>query len=165
MTILGQPITCRQIASIQETVEILPGESRHWLARTVCDDMGWRTAGGELRVQFCLRVLERLEELGIVSLPEKRRTGGGRNRPAARTAASDPGPPVDCPLSELEPIALEPVEGGLAAWTELVDRYHPRGYKAPIRRHLAYFALDGRGRRLGCPVFEEAPGALACRDE
>ena len=158
-------LTRRQLALMQETVELFPNDSRRELACTLCENFGWHTPSGSYREQFCLRILEQLEALDILTLPEKRRTGG-RRRPAARTAAGEPGAPVEAPLRELGPVTLEIAAGGqdLAEWTELVDRYHPRGYRAPMGCHLAYFVLDGSGRRPGCLMFERS-GSLPVRDE
>lgn len=154
-----------QIELIRETVALFPKNSRRELSRTICENLNWHTTSGSYREQFCLRVLERFEELGLVSLPETRQVGGGRLRPVERTPASDPGPPVDCPLSELEPVTLELVSGtaAMAEWREVVDRYHPRGYRSPVGRHCGYWITGKGGVRLGCLMFE-ASAALACRD-
>ncbi len=163
-TFFGKRLTRRQIALMKETVELFPNDSRRELARTLCENLSWHTPSGTCREQFCLRVLEELERLGVLSLPERRGTGGRRGAPA-RTEAGEPGEPIDAPLRDLEPVTLEIAAGGqeLAEWTELVDRYHPRGYRSPIGCHLAYFVLDGSGRRLGCLMFESS-GALPVRD-
>ena len=163
-TFFGKRLTRKQIALMQETVELFPNDSRRELARTLCENFNWHTPSGTYREQFCLRVLEELEALGILTLPE-RRERGGRRGPPVRTEAGEPGEPVDAPLRDLEPVTLEVAAGGrdLAEWTELVDRYHPRGYRSPIGCHLAYFVLDRSGRRLGCLMFESS-GALPARD-
>ena len=163
-TFLGKRLTRKRIALMQETVELFPNDSRRELARTLCENLNWRTPSGTYREQFCLRVLEELEALGILTLPE-RRERGGRRGPPVRTEAGEPGEPVDAPLRDLEPVTLEVAAGGrdLAEWTELADRYHPRGYRSPIGCHLAHFVLDRSGRRLGCLMFESA-GALPVRD-
>ena len=163
-TFYGKRLTRKQIALMQETVALFPKDSRRELARTLCENFNWHTPSGTFREQFCLRVLEALEDLGILTLPA-RRDRGGRRGPPVRTAASDPGAPISEPLRDLEPITLEIAAGGedMAEWTEIVDRYHPRGYRAPIGCHLAYFVVDAKGRRLGCLMFESAR-ALPARD-
>ena len=102
-TFLGKRLTRRQIAVMQETVALFPNDSRRELARTLCENFDWHTPSGSYREQFCLRVLERLESLGILTLPERRATGGRRG-PPARTEAGEPGEPVDAPLRDLEPV-------------------------------------------------------------
>ena len=84
----------------------------------------------------------------------------GRRLTRGRTA------PISCPPRDLEPIAPESAAGGrnLAEWIGSVDRYHPRGCRSPIGRHLARFIVDGGGRRPGRPVFESAR-RLPVRDQ
>ena len=157
-------LTRRRIAQIQETVQLLPKNSRRELARTICEHFGWRTPGGGYSEQSALRVLEDLEAVGILKLPPKLKRGGPRGR-AVHTPRSDPGPEVSCDLRELGPLSLERVFEREAAeeWTELVDRHHYLGYASPIGQYMRYFIVDASGRRLGCLMFE-ASGALACRD-
>ncbi len=65
----GRRFTRRQIADIAETVAMLPNDSRNELSKTVCGHLGWTTPKGGCRVSACLRVLERLEECGVLTLP------------------------------------------------------------------------------------------------
>ena len=164
-TFRGKRLTRGRIAQIQETVGLLPKNSRREVARTICEHFGWHTSGGGYSEQLALRVLEDLEALGILKLPPKLKRGGPRRR-AAHSSRSDPGPEIACDLAELEPIALKPVfdKAEAAEWTELVDRHHHLGYASPIGQYMRYFIVDASGRRLGCLMYE-ASGALACRDE
>ena len=79
-TFHGRRFTRRQIADIQETVELFPNDSRKELSKTICENLNWTTPKGEYRVAADLRFLEHLEECGILTLPEKRNT-------AAKTAS------------------------------------------------------------------------------
>ena len=117
-TFSGQRLTRRTIAEIQETVELLPLLSRTELAQTVCAHRDWRTPRGRNRLQLAMRVLEGLEREGIVTLSEKRHDGPGPNRPIRLGAGSDPQPPINGPLSALQPVRLETVtaQPGIAEW-------------------------------------------------
>jgi hypothetical protein len=114
-TFFGKRLTRRQIVLMQETVELFPNDSRRELARTLCENFDWHTPSGTYREQFCLRVLEELERLGVLTLPERRETGGRRNAPA-RTEAGEPGEPINAPLRDLEPVTLEIAAGGPMAF-------------------------------------------------
>ncbi len=151
-TFRGRRLTRRRIAQIQETVQLLPKNSRRELARTICEHFGWRTPNGGYSEQSALRVLEDLEALGILELPPKLKRGGPRRR-AVHTPRSDPGPEVRCDLRELEPLSLERAFEKEAAeeWTELVDRHHYLGYASPIGQYMRYFVVDATGRRLVPP--------------
>ncbi len=71
---LGRRFTRRQIADIAETVEMLPNDSRSELSKTICGHLSWTTPKGDYRTAAGLRLLERLEECGILTLPALRGT-------------------------------------------------------------------------------------------
>ncbi len=111
------------------------------------------TPSGAYREQFGLRVLEKLEQEQILTLPAKRPAVGGRkSRPLVHTVVSEPQPPIIAWLAAIRPVTFEIASSKplLSEWTELVDRYHPRGYKSPMGCDLAYFIGDCFGRQLGC---------------
>ena len=91
-TFFGKRLTRRQIADVQEMAASLPGLSRNELGKTVCEHLGWKTKRGRSRVRLAVRVLEELERLGVLSLPEKRRRRRGGDKPVTVTARSAPRP-------------------------------------------------------------------------
>ena len=165
-TFFGRRLTRRQIADVQETVALLPALSRNELAKTICEHLSWTTPKGDYRVSACLRTLESLEELGILTLPAKRNTASRPLRAIEHTERSDPGPEIAGGLAELEPLSLhlatEAAE--VAEWNELVDRHHWLGCPRPFGPHLRWFVVDREGRRLGCLLFEAAARTLPARD-
>ena len=165
-TFFGRRLTRRQIADVQETVALFPALSRNELAKTICEHLNWTTPKGDYRVSACLRMLESLEECGILSLPAKRNTASGPRRAIEHTERSDPGPQITCGLADLEPLSLHLATetGEVAEWNELVDRHHWLGCPRPFGSHLRWFVLDREGRRLGCLLFEAAARTLPARD-
>ena len=89
--------------------------------------------------------------------------GGRRGRCSTGTA---PQAAVLEPLAALQPLQLQAVTAPREAqlWNHWVQRYHPLGYRQPIGTHLRYYVLDGRGRTLGCLLFDFATKSLPCRD-
>lgn len=165
-TFFGKRLTRRRIADVQEAVAGSPELSRRKLGHRVCELLGWVTPKGNNRIQACLRLLEHLEEHGILSLPpvnaSKRR---GPQKPVVRTERGEPQPSIEEDLSDLEPLALRVVTEEVDEWNELVDRYHYLGFKQPRGPRLRYFIVDRQGRKLGCLLFSGASKALACRDD
>ena len=49
-TFSGRRLNRQQIADIQETVALLPNDSRNELAKTICEHLRWTTAKGDYRV-------------------------------------------------------------------------------------------------------------------
>ena len=123
-TFFGKRLTRRQIADIQETVALFPGLSRRELSNTICEHLGWFTPKGGYRVQSCLGMLEQLEALGILSLPETRVSmqRGSRKKPVW-THRSDPVPTIGDDLKRLTPLVLQVGDGeGRGGGVERVGR-------------------------------------------
>ena len=165
-TFCGERLSRREIASIQETVQFFPHLSRTELGHTVCVQLGWQTPGGSNRLRFAMRVLRELERRGILQLPSQRGRGRGPQRPLQLDRRTAPQAAVLEPLAALEPLQLQAVTAPREAqlWNHWVQRYHPLGYRQPIGTHLRYYVLDGRGRTLGCLLFDFATKSLPCRD-
>ena len=168
-TFSGRRVNRRQIADIQETVALLPNDSRNELAKTICEHLGWKTAKGAYKVGACLGMLETLESHGILKLPPKREDSVRDMKAVdapAWTSASDPQPEIAAPLADLRPLRVEPVTDteGRQLWNAFVDRHHYLGYRRPFGAHVRYFVTDRDGRRLGCMLFEAATKTLPCRD-
>lgn len=164
----GKQFTRKQIATIQETVNTFSALSRRELAHTVCEHLQWYTPKGENKIQSCLSVLDSLEELGILTLPEKVESQKrGPQKKITWTSRTKEQSIIDDALDQLAPISLHVVidKDAINQWNELVDRHHYLGYKRPIGPHLRYFILDKQGRKLGCLMFSYAVKSLPCRDE
>lgn len=164
----GKQLTRKQIATIQETVRTFSALSRRELAHTICEHLQWYTPQGENKIQSCLSLLESLEELEILSLPEKVASKKrGPQKKITWTGQTKEPPAIDADLDQLTPISLQVAadKDGVNQWNELVDRHHYLGYKRPIGPHLRYFILDKQGRTLGCLMFSYAVKTLPCRDE
>ena len=167
-TFLGRRFTRRQIADIQETVGLFPNDSRKELSKTICENLNWTTPRGECRVAAGLRLLEHLEECGILTLPEKRNTAAkSEPKPIVHVRASDPQPEIACGLEALEPLSLEEAASpeDVALWKALVDRYHYLGCPRPFGPSVRWFVRDRRGRPLAVLLFEAAARTLPVRDE
>ncbi len=166
-TFLGQRLRRQQIADIQKVVRTFPKLSRTELGHTLCTHLRWQTPKGRNRIQQALRLLEALEEHGILSLPPKR----GVERPLQQRLVpgprSDPQSAIAEPLRSLLPLQLTYITDAeeVALWNEFVERYHPLGYRRPCGPHLRYFLRDRQGRTLGCLLFDFAAPRLACRDK
>ena len=166
-TFFGRRFTRRQIAEVQQTVAMFPALSRKELGQTICEHLNWRTPAGGNRVKAALKLLEQLEQAGILTLPPKRAENmlPGPRKPPAATRRSDPQPVIEACLRDLEPLRLQVVEQAAETrlWNEFVERHHYLGYRQPLGPHLRYYLLDRHGRRLGCLLFSQASRSLASR--
>lgn len=165
--LVGRDFTEEELLEVKETVRLLPRLNRTELAATICEHLGWATPAGSLKVESCLKLLEKLEKKGEIKLPPKMKTPAPRERRPIPTPLTDPpAHEVTGSLGDLEPIFVEPVFEGreMKLWNEYVERYHPLGYRRPFGAHQRYFILSGEGERLGCLLFSASAWALSCRD-
>ena len=138
ITFFGKRLTRRQIADMQEMAASLPGLSRNELGKTVCEHLGWKTKRGRSRVRLAVRVLEELERLGVLSLPEKRRRRRGGDKPVTVTARSAPRPLIDTDLCRRSHY-LGGGKGGIVGLFVICYRRTKRGQ----------FGVDSPGRGKG----------------
>ena len=144
------------------------GLSRHELARTVCEALGWVRPNGRLKARECYEYLEVLEAKGLVKLPRRR-----EQRPRGPTSIHYTEAGRERRRREGKLVDVAPVMLGLVAnaeerglWRELVERYHYLGHKVAFGAHLRYLVWISRpGRELcGCVQFSSAARWLQARD-
>jgi hypothetical protein len=147
----GRTFPASEIALIREVVATCGGLSRKELANTISELMGWTRANGLLKEAECLMLLTRLEAAGLLKLPAKQQTrpvGSATSIP--HTAEGEPGAPLSGRLETFAPVSVERIReaGARQRFRELVDRYHPLGYKIPFGGHLEYLVwIASRCRR------------------
>ena len=107
VTVSGRRFTNKQIAQIQDTVQMFSKLSRKELAFTICEHLSWTTPIGKLKVNSCLSALEKFERMGIISLPPKDTSCiRGSDKPITLTDTTCEIAPLDAPLAKLRPIEL-----------------------------------------------------------
>lgn len=162
----GRAISCSEIEEIRETVATFQRLSRTELAMTICEHLGWYRATGSPKVDACLKLLDKLESRGVLSLPTRHAVSAVNRRRPEATTRTLPRAPIECELKELGTIRLEVVRDKEEArlWDEFVERYHYLGYKQPFGCFARYFVQSDQHGRLGCLLFSGAAKALRARD-
>ena len=109
----GRKISAEEVEQIRETVELLPGLAMNELAATICEHLEWYTAGGGLKVDACLKLLNKLEAEGVLELTERQRArrykNYTRNDEIVISGRTDPESVVKATVRELEEVRLEVV--------------------------------------------------------
>jgi hypothetical protein len=146
------------------------GLSRKELANTISELVGWTRANGLLKEPECLMLLTRLEAAGLLRLPAKQETRPvGSATSIRRTAAGEPGVPLSGRVDAFAPILVERIHDAQARqlFRELVDRYHPLGYKIPFGAHLEYLVSIGQPvpTVVGGLQFSSAAWRIGVRDQ
>jgi hypothetical protein len=156
--------TAEDLALVRAIVSECNCLSRRELAATVCENLSWRAPNGRLKVDGCRLLLEEMEGAGLLSLPPKRR----QVEKAICNTKVAPLPAIElaCPLSELGPVAVEPVpREEIALFNATVAAHHPLGMGQPFGAHQRYWVRSGAQERiLGAMLFAAPAKAVADRD-
>ena len=160
-------ISLEQLSGIQQTVQNFPKLSRTALADTVCEYLQWYSASGALKRQSALKLLERLDRDGVITLPQKHNCGRKNpDKPPECTERTVEGTLLACTFEELPPVELRLLsdKADIALWNEYVQRYHPQGHRRPFGHWLRYFVCVGENY-LGCLLISAASKTLRARDK
>jgi hypothetical protein len=105
-----------------------------------------------------------MHQAGLIELPPPRSAYRVPKRTFA-SEASDPKPPLERRIEDLEGLTVELVPRGhaLTLWNELIARYHYLGYRIMPGAQLRYFIVCG-GELLGAMGFGGAAWKVAPRD-
>jgi len=123
----------RRIDRIQQILDATPGISRTGLAMRVAEALKWRNPDGRPKFRACLGALERLEELGILTLPLNRVKKRASGLDAVDVSLAIRETPVTDSLDALQPITLQRQSRGRED-LERVRRPSPlSGLQAPLR--------------------------------
>jgi hypothetical protein len=142
----NREITERDLVEIRGLVRESPTCGRGELSRTICQAWNWRQRNGGLAEYACRDLLLRLQERGLVELPER--------EPKGATRSCHPLLPMELlPVAWLpvtEPVGFDTLEVRPTTPEErfgvrvYLERYHYLGYRPPIGEHLIHAAfLEG----------------------
>ncbi|MGH9463356.1 MAG: Druantia anti-phage system protein DruA [Vicinamibacteria bacterium] len=163
----GTPVTDDEWSVLVEIIDSC-GLSRHELARTICEALGWVRPNGRLKTRECYEYLEVLEAKGMVKLPCRREQRPRGPTSINYTEAGRERPRREGKLADVAPVTLGLVANAeeRALWRELVERYHYLGHKVAFGAHLRYLVWISRPRRelCGCMQVSSAARWLQARD-
>ena len=165
----GREFSPAELSLIQELVSTYGTLSRHELASTVCEILGWTRPGGGVKAIECKELLCRLEADGVLTLPALAKTKPRGSRTSVpRTARGEPQEPLVGTVSDVGPIQLRLLEheSDRLLWRELVGRYHYLGHKVPFGAHLRYLIEVSRPvlRTVGCLQVSSPAWRMGPRD-
>jgi hypothetical protein len=157
------------IDHIRTILERFPGLPRSEIIATVCETLEWLTPAGRPKTDACTKLLNRLQDDGILRLPAIQKIYShpgthSQSAPAVSTRSALQ-PLLETSLSALGPVTLT-TPGNKAdreLWNEYVQRYHYLGYKKPFGYRQRYF-IEADSRKLGCIMLSGAAKSLGARD-
>jgi len=164
-TIQGRTLSPSDIDFIRSALQKHWERGRKFISRYICQQWGWLQPNGSLKDMACRGLLLRLEDLGLITLPPRKRQANNHLRNRRPLSIQVDTTPVEPTLKSIMPIELHMVR-----WTEyeilfnaLVGSYHYLGYQQIVGAHLKYIAFS-HGRPLGCIGWGAAAWRVMCRD-
>ena len=164
----GRRIGGGEIAEIRELIEKNPAWSRRRLSEVLAKRWQWYAASGQLKDMAARTLLLKLQDRGLIALPERRRA------PVRRRL--DPGPdlfdclapePVVASLSSLRPLQIQvvrPKDPDNRLFQRYLRQHHYLGHRGPVGENLSYLIRSRAGADLACLLFGAAAWQCAPRD-
>jgi hypothetical protein len=145
----GRQVSAVEVEEIRQTVEVFWRLSRWELAQAICEHLGWHSASGSNKVDASMKLLERLESLGQIRLPGKRKYTRleGRGDCEVCDCETEPGAEVVGSVRDVGMVSLEVVLGKEATglWNGYVSRYHYLRHKRPFGNYRRIGLHHGSG--------------------
>jgi hypothetical protein len=170
LSFCGRQFSAQEVLLIQEVVQTCSGISRKELANTICELLDWRRPAGGLKERDCRDLLERLENQGVLRLPDKRPTGSTAARKykeaagAARSYSTLYGS-----VEAFAPLTVQRVQDRAQRelFKQLMGRFHYLGYAMPFGARLQYlvYVTHPRHELVGCVQFSSPAWRMKTRDQ
>ncbi len=167
VTIRGRRFGSEELLQIRAVVQASPEDHRFAISKKVCAALDWRQPNGRLKDRACRDVLAKLQDLGFLRLPPRRRPPVVR-RPVPITEETVPRPVCAIRPRDIDCASFSMVTGSGNAqrerlWNEYVERYHYLGYGVPLGPHIKYFVCVQQ-EPIACLAFSGAAWRVEARD-
>lgn len=160
----GRDFTNKELDQIRSLIKENPQFHRAKLSREVCQMLQWLKPDGKLKDMSCRVAMLRMQEDGIIELPEPLRIKAAI-RKIEFTPATDPQDSILCPVNKLPHLQLQMVnKTNSSLWNEYVERYHYLSYTPLPGAQLRYF-ITANGQILALTGFGAAAWQTSPRDK
>lgn len=166
----GRLITRKEIEEIKSLIAEHPDWSRWRLSIHLSQIWDWRNSRGQLKDMACRSLLLKLDQLGYIKLPARRRQSPNRMRTKVIEPVLHSTAPIECDLKELRPLEIISLsKSSHSSYQPLFDfllfKYHYLSYKGSVGENLKYLVFDRFNRPLCCLLFGSSAWKVFCRDE
>ncbi len=160
----GRDFTNKKLDQIRSLIKQNPQFHRAKLSREVCQMLRWLKPDGKLKDMSCRVAMLRMQEDGLIELPEPLRAKAAI-RKIKFTPATDPQDSILCPVNQLPHLQLQMVnKTNSSLWNEYIERYHYLGYTPLPGAQLRYF-ITANGQILALTGFGAAAWQTSPRDK
>lgn len=160
----GRDFTNKELDQIRSLIKENPQFHRAKLSREVCQMLQWLKPDGKLKDMSCRVAMLRMQEDGLIELPEPLRIKAAI-RKIEFTPATDPKDSILCPVNQLPHLRLQMInKTNSSLWNEYIERYHYLGYTPLPGAQLRYF-ITANGQILALTGFGAAAWQTSPRDK
>lgn len=164
----GKYFGLRELRVIHQCLSKHFERGRTYISKEICKELEWRQPNGWLKDRACRHVLLRLEERGLVELPERLVSrGGNQSRSEEQERQHLENFDLETPVTKMPAeIGFEFAKGNKAeeVWNEFVDEFHYLRHSVVVGRCLKYL-VRGDGRLIGAISFSSPSWRLKERDQ
>lgn len=166
MIIRGKHFTNSDIELIKQTISENPTSSRRKLSILISQELDWRQPNGNLKDRACRDVLLRLNQKGIIHLPQPSYTLKTQTAGVKKVHFIEPSKEITGKLSDLNTPIFKAVEDSAHRqfWNYLVDKHHYKGCRIIVGRHIKYLVYLNQNI-IACFGFADAVLQLTSRDQ
>jgi Druantia protein DruA len=167
--IQGRKIGRAEIAEIQALIEANPKWSRWRLSWVLAQKWEWYSASGQLKDMAARTLLLKLQERGLITLPERKRPPVVRGAQLIGDLFDSLLPePVTADLASLQPLQIQvvaPKQPDDHTFQRYLAQHHYLSFGGPVGENLGYLIRSHAGVDLACLLFGAAAWQCAPRDQ
>jgi hypothetical protein len=167
LIIQGRKLGSIDIKEILSIIAENPDWSRWKLSNHLSETWNWRNTRGQLKDMACRSLLLKLEQLGYIKLPPRRRVSPNRMNKKVIQPVLHSKNPIECELKALRPLEIININQN-SDYRSLFDfflfKYHYLSYKGSVGENLKYLIMDRFNRSLACVLFGSSAWRIESRD-
>jgi hypothetical protein len=142
IVVQGRTLNPQDIARIRELIAANPSWNRRRLSEVLSAEWNWRNGSGRLKDMATRTLLVKLQALGLIQLPARRRT------PPNRMAIRPPQPrlwdktPIGGSVQSLAPLWVQEISGDQGARAEFraaLEEFHYLGFRGTVGPATFYY--------------------------
>jgi hypothetical protein len=168
LTLQGRQLKADDLSTIRNLIATHPCWHRTRISQELCRRWHWVNDKGRLKDIAARSLLRKLDSMGLIELPAPVRSANNefRNQPVVPELPAQERAPIECRLSDLQPIQIHRVESpeDNRLFRGFLQQHHYLGYTGPVGENLQYLIHDHHDRLLGCMLYGAAAWRVADRD-
>lgn len=167
LRVQGQDLSLKDIEYIRQFIKNHPDWSRRRLSEELCKAWDWRNYKGHLKDMASRSMMLKLEKLGYITLPPRRRSPVNRMLQRKQVFVNHDQSLIECCLKEIQPLRIVAVihkDNHEKLFSCLMSHYHYKGYKGIVGENMRYLIYGCHGRILSCLLFGSSAWRVESRD-